>query len=38
MRVIVFFFDNRVIRKVNPSLEVKLGFEPLLFVKKQMKK
>jgi len=27
--------DNRVIRKINLSLEVKLGFELLLFVKKK---
>jgi len=30
--------DNRVIHKVKPSLEVKLGFKPMLFVKNQVKK
>jgi len=30
--------ENRVIRKVLTSLEVKLGFKPISFVKKQVKK
>jgi len=33
----MIFDDIGVIRKINPSLEVKLGFKLINFVKKQVK-